>query len=140
MEGLNWLAIGVCTLLMFMGGALWHGPIFGKLWMKIHHGDKNFTDAENKKLMEGMWKLMLTEFIASALIVIGTACIIRAIPELSGIRNTFMIWIAFILPTLTSTIIWGGDAKKWMCTKIAITGSYRLIVLLAVGYVLSIWR
>ena len=52
MSGLNWLAIGVCTLLMFMGGALWHGPIFGKLWVKIHHGDKGMSDAEMKKAME----------------------------------------------------------------------------------------
>ena len=139
MDSLNWIAISVCTLIMFMGGAVWHGPIFGKLWMKIHHGDKKFTDAENKKLMEGMWKLMLAEFVVSFLMIVGLACIIRAIPEYSGVRNAFMIWIAFVLPTLTSSVLWGGDKREWMSIKVLITGSYRLLALLLAGYILTIW-
>ena len=107
--------------------------------MRIHHGDRKFSEAENKKLSEGMWKLILTELVASTLMVIGLACIIRAIPEYSGIQNGLMIWLAFVLPTLTSTVIWGGDEKKWMCTKIAVTGSYRLLALITIGYILSIW-
>ena len=139
MDSLNWIAISVCTLIMFMGGAIWHGPIFGKLWMKIHHGDKKFTDAENKKLMEGMWKLILAEFFVSSLMIIGLVCIIRAIPEYSGVRNAFMIWIAFVLPTLTSSVLWGGDKREWMSIKVLITGSYRLLALLLAGYILTIW-
>lgn len=139
MDSLNWIAISICTLIMFMGGAFWHGPIFGKLWMKIHHGDKKFTDAENKKLMEGMWKLMLAEFVVSFLMIVGLACIIRAIPEYSGVRNAFMIWIAFVLPTLMSSVLWGGDKREWMGMKVLITGSYRLIALLLAGYILTIW-
>lgn len=83
---------------------------------------------------------MLTEFVASALMVIGLACIIVAIPGYSGMRNAVMLWLAFVLPTLMSTVIWGGDAKRWMCTKIAITASYRLIALVGIGYILSMWH
>jgi Protein of unknown function (DUF1761) len=140
MAEINWIAVGVCSFLMFAGGAVWHGPLFGKIWMKIHHGDKTFTKEENKELMKGMWKLLVTEAVASLLMVIGLACIMGAIPEFSVVRNAFMIWLAFVLPTLTSTVIWGGDKKEYMLTKIAITGSYRLIALLAIGYILSVWR
>lgn len=138
MQELNWIAIGISTLIMFMGGAFWHGPLFGKLWMKIHHGDKKFTNAENKKMIEGMWKLMLIEFIMSLLMIIGLACIVRAIPQYSGIQTAFLVWLAFILPTLTSSILWGNDEKKWMCKKIAVTGSYRLLALLLAGYLLNV--
>ena len=136
---LNWLAIGVCTLIMFMGGAFWHGPIFGKLWMKIHHGDKQFTPEENAILMKWMWKLMLTEAVASFLMIVGLACIIQAIPEYSGMRNALMIWVAFVLPTLTSSVLWGGDKREYMFAKVAVTGSYRLLILLLAGYILSVW-
>ena len=138
MDSLNWIAISVCTLIMFMGGAFWHGPIFGKLWMQIHHGDKKFTEEENMELMKGMWKLMLAEFVVSFLMIVGLACIIRAIPEYSGVQNAFMIWIAFVLPTLTSSVLWGGDKREWMGTKVLITGSYRLLALLLAGYILTI--
>ena len=52
MDSLNWIAIIVCTLLSWVGGAVWFGPVFGKLWMRIHHGDKKMSDAEMKKSME----------------------------------------------------------------------------------------
>lgn len=137
MQGLNWTMIIISTLVSFGIGAVWHGPIFGKLWMKIHHGEKKFTDAEMKESMKGMWKLLVTEFIASLLIIIGLACVIRAIPEYSGLQTAFMVWLSFIVTTMTSTVIWGGDAKKWMCTKVAVSGSARLLSLLIAGYLLT---
>lgn len=106
MQGLNWLAIIISTVVTFAIGAVWHGPIFGKLWMKIHHGDKKFSEAEMKESMKGMWKLLVTEFIASLLMTIGLACVIRAIPQYSAVQNAFMLWISFVLPVMTSTVIW----------------------------------
>jgi Protein of unknown function (DUF1761) len=137
MASLNWTAIILITLGSWAGGALWFGPIFGKLWMRIHHGDRKFSDSEMKQMTEGMWKLMVAEIIATLFIVVGLAYIIRATPEYSGMQTASMIWAAFILPVIVSTIIWGNDAKKWMVTKIIISSSYRLIALLAAGYILS---
>lgn len=98
MQSLNWLAIATVTVASWGFGAIWFGPVWGKLWMKIHHGDKIPSDTEMKKMTEGIWKLLVTEFIATALMIIGLACIINAIPEYSGIRNAFMIWLAFVMP------------------------------------------
>ncbi len=134
------MAIIISTVIMFGIGAVWHGPIFGKLWMRIHHGTDTFNDTEMKKAMKGMWKSMLIEFIAGLLMVIGLACIIRAIPQYSGIQTAFMIWLSFVLTTMTSTVIWGNDAKKWMCTKVAISSIGRLIGLVIAAYILSMWR
>ena len=47
---LNWVAIAIMTVACFALGALWHGPLFGKLWMRIHHGDKTPSDAEMAQL------------------------------------------------------------------------------------------
>jgi hypothetical protein len=81
--------------------------------------------------------LMVAEFIATALMVIGLACIIRAIPQYSGVMNAALIWLAFVLPTMTSSVIWGSDPKKYMATKIAVSSVCRLIGLLVTGYVLG---
>lgn len=95
---LNWVAIATVTAMIWMFGAVWFGPIWGKLWMRIHHGEKKMSDAEMQEAMKGIWKLLVTEFIASALMVIGLACIIDAIPEYSGVQNAFLIWLAFVMP------------------------------------------
>lgn len=50
---LNWIAIFVLSVAAFAGGALWFGPIFGGLWMKIHHADK-ISKAEMDKMKVGM--------------------------------------------------------------------------------------
>jgi len=84
-----------------------------------------------------MWKLMISEVIATFLMMVGLACIIRAIPEYSGIQNALMVWLAFVLPMSVSNIIWGGDKKSDMPIKIVLIVTYRLIVLLVAGYVLA---
>jgi hypothetical protein len=40
---LPWLQIIIMTVLSWIGGAMWFGPIFGKIWMKIHHGEKTLS-------------------------------------------------------------------------------------------------
>ena len=135
---LPWMMILVMTVACFALGAIWHGPIFGKLWMRIHHGKDTFNDAEKRKAMEGMWKIMLAEFVATFFMVVTLAFLIEMLPDMSGIHIAFLVWIGYVLPTMTSTVIWWGDAKKWMSTKIAVASVWRLIGLLATGYILTL--
>ena len=48
MDSLNWIAIVGVTLLGFIIGPIWYGPLFGKTWMRIHGHDKK-SPAEQKK-------------------------------------------------------------------------------------------
>ena len=136
---LNWIAICVVTLGFWIGGALWFGPIFGKIWMRIHHGEKKFTDEEMKNAAAGMWKLLVAELISNFVMVATLAFLIAVLPSYSGMYLGFLVWIGFVLPTIVSSTIWGNDSKKWMTPKILISASYRLIALVAAGYVLGIW-
>lgn len=131
------MMIVIMTIAGFALGALWHGPLFGKLWMRIHHGAKQFSKAEMAKLMVGMWRIMLAEFIATFFMVMTLAFLIEILPTYSSIHLAFLVWIGFVLPTMASTVIWGADTKRYMATKIAVSSICRLIGLLATGYVLS---
>ena len=83
---LNWIAICVVTLGFWIGGALWFGPIFGKIWMRIHHGEKKFTDAEMKNAMAGMWKLLVTELISNFVMIMTLTFLIKILPSYSGMH------------------------------------------------------
>ncbi len=135
---LPWMNIGIMTIVCFALGALWHGPLFGKIWMKIHHGDKKFSDDEMKKAMEWMWKIMLTEFASTLMMITTLAFLTIILPQFSGVHIAFLVWIWFILPTMTSTIIWWNDEKKWMAIKIAISSLCRLVGLLLAGYIFTL--
>ena len=86
-----------------------------------------------------MWKLMLTEFIATFIMVMTLEFLIQILPSYSGMHIAFMVWLGFILPMTASNVIWGNDKKEWMYAKIAIASGYRLVTLMAAGYILSIW-
>jgi hypothetical protein len=137
MATLPWMTIAIMSVVCFVFGAVWHSALFGKLWTRIHHGKDTLTPAELKESDKGLPLIMVAEFVATLLIVIGLACIVRAVPQYSGVMNAFLVWAAFVLPTMTSTVIWGADAKKYMATKIAVSSICRLLGLLVTGYVLS---
>lgn len=137
---LNYTAIIVLSIVSIAWGAFWHGPLFGKLWMEIHWGENTPSKKQQEEMMKGMWKQILTEFVASFLMIISIACIINAIPQYNGVQNAFMLWLGFVVPMTVSNVIWGGDKKKWWCKKILVTIGSRLIIFLFAGYILSIWK
>jgi hypothetical protein len=139
MQSLNYIAIMSITIGTWAAGALWFGPLFGKLWMRVHHGDKKFSASEMAKMSEGMWKLLVGEIFANLLLVTGLAILIQRMPAFSGMHLGLFVWAGFVLPTLLSSVLWGNDQKQYMLLKIVISGSYRLIMLAGAGYLLSIW-
>ena len=44
--------------------------------------------------------------IVTFLMITSLACIIRAIPQYSGVQNAFMLWVGFVVPMTVSNIIW----------------------------------
>lgn len=50
---------------------------------------------------------MLSELVATFLLMTGLACVINAIPQYSGIQNAFMLWLAFVLSITVSNVVWG---------------------------------
>jgi Protein of unknown function (DUF1761) len=136
MDSLNWIAIVIMTVISFIFGHLWFGVLFGKQWQRIH-GMDCMDEKAKKAMMKGLWKIMMTELISTFLIIVGLACVIRAVPEYSGIKTALMVWIAFIVPLTASNVVWGGDKRENMMIKITITVGYRLIPMLIAGYVFT---
>jgi glycerol uptake facilitator-like aquaporin len=133
------LKILLLTVVVYIIGALWFSKLFGKTWMKIHH-NKDKAPEDVKKDMKGMWKLMLTEFILTFVINFTLFFIASASDTLTvALISTFIIWLGFILPTTVSNVIWGGDNRKWMIKKIAISSGYRLIAMLITVWILFVW-
>ena len=139
MESLNWIAIGVVTVANFILGAIWYGPIFGKQWMRIHHGNKTPSKIEMAQAEKDMWKILIPEFVATAVIILGLAYTLALNPEYVWWHVALFVWFFFTLPFLVSVVLWGVDKKSVMCQKITIMSAYRLISLVGAAYVISIW-
>ena len=137
MDSLNWPAIVGISLAAWAGGALWFGPLFGKLWMKIHWADGKIPKKVAEEAAKGLWKLLIPEVAACFAMVTALAYAVSENPDVPGYLVGLFVWAGFVLPTYVTATLWGNDDRKWMCAKIVLSASYRLVVLLLAGYALG---
>lgn len=62
---INWLAVVVATVVSFVLGGLWYGPLFGKVWMRV-------SGVDETKLSGGAGRIFgisfVLQFIAAAVL------------------------------------------------------------------------
>ena len=105
---INWIAVFGVSVLSWVAGAIWYGPIFGRIWMKIHHSEKT----DSKPSTDGMGTLLFVEFLMTFLMIAVLAFLMTRIPDAPGFRIAILVWLGFVFPSATSTILWGKDEKK----------------------------
>src|SRR5258708_6851323 len=128
----NYWAILVAALVRMAIGAFWFSPAgFGKQWMHL----SGVKMGEGKK--DGMWKLYLTEFIAS----IATAFVLAFLlgsgynTALDGALAGAIFWLGLTAAWNISDVIWGAKPLKLFW----ISGSFQLISMILMGAIVAAW-
>lgn len=125
---LNYFSVIVATVVMFAIGFVWYGPLFGRLWGKIHGFDKLPKETQQK-----MMKAMGPFYALQALVTLVTAFIlalfITYLPTWNAYAMAGFFWIGFVVPTQVSSVIFGGTESKWIFTKIAVQAGASLLCL-----------
>src|SRR5260221_8731870 len=118
---INYWAILVAALVRMALGSFWFSPAgFGKQWMRL--SGVNMEDAAKRG---GVWKLYLTEFIAS----LATAFVLAFLlgsgynTALDGALAGIIFWVGLTGAWNVSDVIWGAKPLKafW------ISGAFQLI-------------
>lgn len=125
---INYVAVIVATVVQFALGFLWYGPLFGKLWGKMHGFDKLPKETQQK-----MMKEMGPFYGLQALVTVFTAFVltlfITSFPAWNAYVMTALLWIGFVVPTQVSGVIFGGTEGKWIFPKIAVLAAGSLVIL-----------
>lgn len=134
---LNYVAIGVATVLQFIIGAVWYMPIFGKVWGTIHGFDR-LAPEEQTNAQKGMGLYLVLQFVVT---LVTTYVLALFVSELSSEWHAFgaagFLWLGFVAPTQASAVMFGGTPKEWMCKKFAIMASGSLVNLMVAATTLS---
>ena len=140
MVSINYLAILIAAVVAFVLGFLFHGPLFGKLWMKL--ANVKMTGKEKMSDMYGkmFWNFVVQLLTATALSVIYLYA--SSSPLLAGSSNAakglicaFWAWLGFIVASSSIEVIWMGKSfKLWLFE----CGS-SFIVMMAMGLIISSW-
>ncbi len=136
MLSINFVAVIVAAIVAFIVGFLMHGPIGGKLWMKLANivptGKEKFSDMVPQML----WNLFANIIIATVVyVVLGLAFSIVPGTILSvTISVIFTLWI-FTVAGSSMDVIWMGKSKKlWMFECFS-----SLLVIASMGAVIAAW-
>jgi len=104
----NWLAVLVATVVGFIVGWLWWGPLFGKQWMRLS-GVK-----PTKDMKKGMGSKMLIAFIADLVMAYVLAALIittGAVGIGGGVMLAFWVWLGFVATIGVGMVLWNN--KPW---------------------------
>ena len=136
---INFLAVLVATVVAFILGFLAHGPIAGKLWMKLANivptGKEKFSD-----MVPQMLGNLFTNFItATALSVVyllaSTSSRVHISGAVGGILCASLVWIVFLVPSSAIEVFWmGRKTKHWLFEVVC-----SFFVMAVMGAIIGAW-
>ncbi len=135
----NFPAILVAALAAFFVGFMWHGPVFGKVWMKL----MKISAADMKKGQKEMGKKMplymaiayLQQLVTSFLMALFSL-MLGASDTFSSVLLAFLIWIGFIATTLLNGVLWEKRTVPLYLFNIA----YQFVNLVVIALIVGLWR
>lgn len=136
--GFNVVAILVAALAAFFVGFLWHGPVFGKVWIKL----MKITPAEMKKGQKEMGKKMplymaiaYVQQLVVAIVVTFFCLLLGANTVLGILVLVFLFWLGFIATTLLNGVLWEKRSIPLYLFNIV----YQLVNLMVIGLIVGLW-
>jgi hypothetical protein len=131
---MNYLAILVSGIISMIVGALWYGPLFGKIWMK----EEGFTQEDLTKDFNPA-KTYSLAFLGALTAIYVLARVMGYIGTLNvaeGLRTAFLCWLGFIAATKMTNYLFERKTVKLFF----INSLYHLVNLLIASVILSLWR
>jgi hypothetical protein len=129
-----WMVL-VATLVSFVIGWIWFGPLFGKKWMK----DMAFSEAEMAKMKaKGMMTPMILQLIAffvMTLVFVSLASALNLVGFSALGCLAFWLWLGFEVPMIIGMNLWGG--KPW--STFWISSAQNIVTLLVTALIYSYW-
>lgn len=134
---INLVSVFLAAAAAFVIGFLFHGPVSGKLWMKL----ANIHPTGKEKLSD-MIPMMVWNFIVNlvtAFVMAGTFWLIFSSPlmgEATWYRGAILgvwFWLGFLVTSTSIDVIWMGKSfKLWL-----FEAGCSLVMMVAMGAILA---
>lgn len=132
------ISVLVAAIAAFIVGFMFHGPLFGKLWMKladIHPtGKEKFSD-----MIPQMLKNLLANIICAyvlAMFIFTTASYYNNVGNIiGGMGIAFWGWLGFVVTSTSMDVIWMGKSRNLWLFEVASS----LASFLVMGAIIASW-
>lgn len=132
-------AVIVAGIVAFVIGFLFHGPLFGKLWMKLANitptGNEKFSDMVPQML----WNLLvniITAFVLSGILwMASTSPVIGGMTWSKAAIFAVWVWLGFFVTSSSIEVIWMNKSfKLWLFEAVS-----SLVVIVSMALVITLW-
>lgn len=138
MLSINLVSVLVAAIASFIIGFMFHGPLFGKLWIKLANihptGNEKFSD-----MIPQMLKNLLANIVCAyvlAMFIFVTESYYNNIGNIvGGMGIAFWAWLGFLVTSSSMDVIWMGKSNKLWLFEIVSS----LVSFVAMGAILAIW-
>ena len=130
----NYVAVVVAAIAGMVLGAIWHGPLFGKVWMKAAGKTQKDIDASKKD----MPKLYAITFVGSLISAYVLAVLIGWADATSialAVILTFLVWLGFVLTTALGPLLWEDRNQQLFLIQV----SYSFVSLILMAAIIVAW-
>lgn len=136
---INYPAIFVGAILSMVIGAIWYGPLFGKKWLEIVGASEVDLEAR-KKMQKNAGPLYIVQFFLTLFQVLILAVMAGSSNIFDSLSVSFLVWIAFIVPTLAGSAMWTNEPEKQKWARFLLQAGYQLILFIVFGLLLQFWN
>lgn len=131
---INYLAVVGAALAAMVVGMLWHGPLFGKYWMKLSGFTKDSMKDMSLTANEAMVGGVLTSLL-KAFVLAHFAIAFAATGVMGAFTIAFWLWLGFIAPIIANGWLWEGKPFKLFLFNIV----HGFVEIFAMALVIVLW-
>ena len=136
---INLLAVVVAAVVAFVLGFLFHGPVLGKVWMKLSDihptGNEKFSDMVPQMLWNMLSNLVTAYVLAVIYLLASTSPYLGGMGMAGGMICAAWIWIGFLVTSSSIEVIWmKRKVSLWLFES-----ACSLVVMLAMGAIIGGW-
>lgn len=126
---LNWIAVVLAAVVYFVLGAVWYGPLFGKMWVA--------GMGLNPDSMQAAKSGFVITFVANLGLATALASITAGLTGAgAAMQAAFWLWLGLVATTATVNAVW--DSRPW--SVLAINQGYHLVAMLLAAAIVGAWK
>ena len=139
MTSINIFAVLVSAIVAFVLGFMFHGPLLGKLWMKL----ANIHPTGNEKLSDMVPQMVgniFSNFVTALVLAViyrfvATSSLSGGLGAWTGVMTAMWVWIGFLVPSSSIEVLWmGRSVRLWL-----FEAGCSLVVMVAMGAIIGCW-
>ena len=136
---INLMAVLVAAVVAFVLGFLFHGPLTGKLWMKLADvhptGNEKFADMIPQMFWNIVSNIVTAYVLAVVYLFASSSAYLGATGIWGGVVVGLWVWLGFLVTSSSIEVIWmGRKVQLWLFESVC-----SLVVMAAMGAIIAAW-